>query len=161
MFLAKAYASRNANCAVGGQGWPVLPSAMAAQSPRAQSPGLPGTASVLSTTMPPRLSWLTGSDLSKGLGLVPAVHTSVSAGISPSFSTTTPGRASLKRAFSLNTTPRAAMLLCAYSGVNENDAQLFGAKIGVIGENAPSKVIQGARKLDAGKATAGDYEGEH
>ena len=45
--------------------------------------------------------------------------------------------------------------------MNENDAQLFGAKIGIIGEDAPSKVIQGASQLDAGKATAGDYESEH
>src|ERR1700739_4459193 len=68
---AVRYHGVHAAIAVGGQGRPVLPSAMAAQSPRAQSPGLPGTASVLSTTTPPRLSWLTESDLSKGLGLGP------------------------------------------------------------------------------------------
>src|SRR5215471_6033702 len=49
----------------------------------------------------------------------------------------------------------------AFAGVHENDAQLFGAKIGIIGEDAPSKVIQCASQLDSGKATAGDYESKH
>lgn len=39
MFLARVRASRNANCAVGGHGFPVLESVTAAQSPRAQTPG--------------------------------------------------------------------------------------------------------------------------
>src|SRR5271157_5414365 len=90
MFFAKVAASRSANCAVGGQGLLDLASTTAAQSPNAQTPEWPGTTSVASTITAPRLSFSSGSDLVRGFGAVPAVHTSVSAAISASLSTTTP-----------------------------------------------------------------------
>src|SRR5215472_3208667 len=94
MFFANTAASRSANCAVGGQELLVLASTTAAQSPNAQTPGWPGTASVVSTIKAPRLSFSKGSDLLRGFGAVPAVHTNVSAGISASLRTTTPGHRS-------------------------------------------------------------------
>ena len=113
MFFARVAASRRANCAVGGHGLPVVASTTAAQSPRAHTPACPGTVSVLSTISAPRLSFSMGSDFVNGFGAVPAVHTSVSAGISPSLSTTTPSLASDNRVLSLNSTPRISMRLCA------------------------------------------------
>src|SRR5271165_1800675 len=62
MFFASVAASRNANCAVGGHDLPDLASTTAAQSPNAQTPAWPGTASVASTITAPRLSFSNGSD---------------------------------------------------------------------------------------------------
>src|SRR5258708_34802842 len=79
IFVAIVWASRSANWAVGGHGFPVFPSLTAAQSPRAQTPGYPGTARELSTTMAPRLFFSKRSVFSNGLGAVPAVHIRFSA----------------------------------------------------------------------------------
>jgi len=89
----------------------VFASVTTAQSPAAHNPAWPGTASVLSTITPPRLSRSTGSVASSGCGFVPAVQTSVSASISsPVDKVTAPGRASATRVSSLNVTPRSDIL---------------------------------------------------
>ena len=72
IFFARTCASRRANWAVGGQGFCVFASITAAQSPRAHSPGLPGTASVRSTTKACLLSFSRGRACTSGFGAVPA-----------------------------------------------------------------------------------------
>src|SRR5262245_55766817 len=116
MFRAKVRASRKANCAVGGQGLPVLASVTAAQSPTAHNPVWSGAASVPSTSTAPCLLTATGKVLINGLGAVPAVHPRVCARISSGgFRITTPGRASARRVLSLKVTPRSPIRLSAYA----------------------------------------------
>src|SRR5262249_47374388 len=79
-FLARGFPCRIACCAVGGEGRRVLGSGTTAQSPKAHTPGHPGTSMYSLTTSRPR-SFLHGSDARIGLGEVPAVHTNVSASI--------------------------------------------------------------------------------
>src|SRR5260370_40607167 len=105
IFVAIVWASRSANWAVGGHGFPVFPSLTAAQSPSAQTPGYPGTERERPTTTAPRLFFSNASDFSNGLGAVPAVHIRVSAVICPSLRLTRPGWTSANRASRRNFTP--------------------------------------------------------
>src|SRR4029077_5380319 len=108
---ASVRASRIANCAVGGHGWPVLAFGTTAQSPSAHTVLWPLTARVFSTKTAPRLSQSIPKSLGNGFGAAPAVHTSVSVAISNSeqsaslrSTTTVPARADETRELSSNVT---------------------------------------------------------
>src|SRR5438876_4585035 len=76
MLRARTRPCRNACCAVGGYGLPVLGSGTEAQSPTAQTPGQPGTSIYSLVAMRPR-SFVHGTVFTIGCGAVPAVQTRV------------------------------------------------------------------------------------
>jgi len=116
MLRATAGPSTRACWAVAGAGRPVFASGIQAQSPTAHTWVRPTAAKVASVLMALRSMAAPAMLLTSGCGMLPAVHTRVSAAmLSPLLNNTRPGSAPATRTPHWQVTPRASSLDSAYA----------------------------------------------